>query len=173
MRSTFEVVPPDGRMAWLLPAIGLATALVGIALAAREEPRAWFLLAPIGLACGAIAWSLQRRSVAIDGDTLRIAAGLNSATIPLDTLDRASARIVDLEREPGLRPLFKTFGTSMPGYQAGHFRLRDRSRGFLLLTSRRKVLVLQERDGRRILLSLVRPQALIDALDKGAARGQR
>lgn len=173
MRSTFEVVPPDGRMAWLLPAIGLATALVGIALAAREEPRAWFLLAPIGLACGAIAWSLQRRSVAIDGDTLRIAAGLNSATIPLDTLDRASARIVDLEREPGLRPLFKTFGTSMPGYQAGHFRLRDRSRGFLLLTSRRKVLVLHERDGRRILLSLVRPQALIDALGKGAARGQR
>lgn len=173
MRSTFEVVPPDGRMAWLLPAIGLATALVGIALAAREEPRVWFLLAPIGFACGAIAWSLQRRSVAIDGDTLRIAAGLNSATIPLDTLDRASARIVDLEREPGLRPLFKTFGTTMPGYQAGHFRLRDRSRGFLLLTSRRKVLVLHERDGRRILLSLVRPQALIDALAKGAARGQR
>ena len=173
MRSTFEVVPPDGRMAWLLPAIGLATALVGIALAAREEPRAWFLPAPIGLACGAIAWSLQRRSVTIDGDTLRIAAGLNSATIPLDTLDRASAGIVDLEREPGLRPLFKTFGTSMPGYQAGHFRLRDRSRGLLLLTSRRKVLVLHERDGRRILLSLVRPQALIDALAKGAARGQR
>jgi hypothetical protein len=170
MRRAFEVVPPDARMIWWLPAISMGAATVGIAFAAREEPRAWLLLIVIALVCGVIVWSLRRRTVAIEGDTLRIAAGLNSTAIPLDTLDIASARIVDLDKEPGLRPMLKTFGTSMPGYHAGHFRLRDRSRGFLLLTARRKVLALRERDGRTILLSLVRPQALIDALGEHAAR---
>lgn len=171
MRRTFKVVPPDARMAWLLPVLGLAAAMVGIAFAAREEPRAWLLLLPIGLVSCLIAWSMRRRSITIDGDTLRIAAGFNSATIPLDALDTDSARIVDLEREPGLRPLIKTFGSSIPGFQAGHFRLRDRSRAFLLLTSRRKVVVLREHDGRTLLLSLVRPQALLDAL--GECKAQR
>ena len=173
MRRVFDVVPPDARIAWLLPAIGLGAATIGIAFAAREEPRAWLALIVIGLATGLIAWSLRRMRVTLDGDLLRIEAGLNSASIALDALDATSARIVDLDREPGLRPLLKTFGTSMPGFHAGHFRLRDRSRGFLLLTSRRKVLVLRERDGRTILLSLVRPQALLDALDERAARSKR
>lgn len=173
MRRAFEVVPPDARRIWWLPAISLGAATVGIAFAAREEPRAWLLLILIALVCAVIAGSLRRRAVAIDGDTLRIVAGLNSAAIPLDALDIASARIVDLDREPDLRPLFKTFGTSMPGYHAGHFRLRDRGRGFLLLTTRRKVLALREQDGRRILLSLVRPQALVDALNEHASRKGR
>ena len=74
---------------------------------------------------------------------------------------------------PTLRPLLNTFGTAMPGYSAGHFRLRDRSRGFLLLTDRRKVLALPERGGRTLLLSLERPQALLDALQAVAAPASR
>lgn len=173
MRRTFDVLPPDLRKAWSLPAIALTAGMVGIAMAAREDPRAWLLSLPVGLACLAIAWSLQRRSVAIDGHVLRIAAGFSSATISLDALDRASARIVDLQDERGLRPLLRTSGTSLPGFRAGHYRLYDRSRGFLLLTSHRKVLVLRERNGRTILLSLVRPQALLDALDTGASDRRR
>ena len=42
--------------------------------------------------------------------------------------------------------------------------LRDRGKAFLLVTQRTKVLVLPERSGRRLLLSLERPQALLDAL---------
>lgn len=170
MRRSFDVVPPDMRKAWLLPGIAIAAAFVGIAIAARDEPGVWFLLVPIAFAGTLIAWSLGRRAVAIEGDHLRIVAGINDATIRLDALDATLARIVDLEQEPALRPLFKTFGTSMPGFHAGHFRLRNRGRGFLLLTDRRRVLVLPERDGRTILLSLARPQALIDALAERNAR---
>jgi len=89
---------------------------------------------------------------------------LNSTTISLDALGRTSARIVDLDRDPELRPLFETFAASMSGYQVGHFRLRDRSRAVLLLKSRRKRLVLQEQNGREILLRLIRPQSLLDGL---------
>ena len=62
-------------------------------------------------------------------------------------------------------------GTSMPGYRAGHFRLRDRRRAFVLVTRREKLLALPERNGRMLLLSLKQPQALLDAL--GAIENKR
>ena len=61
----------------------------------------------------------------------------------------------------------------MPGYQAGHFRLRDRSRAFLLVTDRAKALLLPERGGRTLLLSAERPQTLLEALRAVAERGTR
>ncbi len=164
MRRAFEVTPPDLRKVWLLPATGLCAAVVGVAFAARTDARAWMLLAVLAPIFAFIAWFLRRRDVLIDDNRLQIRAGINSISIPLDALDIASARVIDMDREPGLRPMWKTFGTSLPGFHAGHFRLRDRSRAFLLLTDRRKVIALRERDGRNLLLSLSRPQALIDAL---------
>jgi len=173
MHRAFEVTPPDLRKVWLLPAAALCAAVVGVAFFARADTRAWLLLAVLAPMFALIAWSLRRRDVVIDDNRLQVRAGINSLSIPLDALDIASARIVDLDREPGLRPIFKTFGTSMPGFHAGHFRLRDRSRGFLLLTDRRKVLVLRERDGRNLLLSLSRPQSLIDTLANQAGHSAR
>lgn len=174
MRREFTIVPPDLRLIVLLPAISLLAALIGLGFAAREKPQVWLFAIPIALAVVLIAWSVQRRRVALDGDLLAIAAGFNSARVRVADLDLAAARIADLADAPTLRPLLKTFGTAMPGYSAGHFRLRDRSRGFLLLTDRRKVLVLPERGGRTLLLSMERPQALLDALkDVAEPRSQR
>lgn len=104
---------------------------------------------------------------------LRIRAGVHSQSLALDAIDAGAARIVDLHERTELRPFVKTFGTSMPGLQMGHFRLRDRARAFVLLTSRRKVLLLPVRDGRRILLSLQQPQALIDVLRTAPAASRR
>ena len=55
---------------------------------------------------------------------------------------------------------------SLPGYQAGHFRLRAKlGKAFCLVTDTRRVLWLPMRDGKQqLLLSLERPQALLDAL---------
>lgn len=164
MRREFTIVPPDLRLALPLPAIALLAALVGLGFAAREEPRVWFFAILIVMAAVFIVWSVQRRRVVLDDDLLVITAGINSARVRVADLDLAAARIVNLADAPTLHPLLKTFGTAMPGYSAGHFRLRDRSRAFLLLTDRHKVLALRERGGRTLLLSLERPQALLDAL---------
>jgi hypothetical protein len=168
MRREFAIVAPDLRLALSIPAIGLVAGLVGIVIAAREDARVWLVAIPIALAIGLMTWSLRRRRVEFDGDTLRIVGGLNSTVVRVADLDLATARIVDLADASTLRPMLKTFGTSMPGFRAGHFRLRDRSRAFLLLTSTRKVLTLRERSGRALLLSLERPQALLDALNDAA-----
>ena len=52
---------------------------------------------------------------------------------------------------------------SLASSRGGHYLLRDRTRAFLLLT-RGRTLVLPRRDGKRVLLTLEQPQALLDAL---------
>lgn len=174
MRREFAIAAPDLRLVLLVPAISLLVAAIGIGFAAREEPRAWFAMIAIALAVAVLTWSVRRRRVALDDGHLSIAAGINNARIAVADLDLAAARSVNLMDVSTLRPMLKTFGTSMPGYRAGHFRLRDRSRAFVLLTDNSKVLALPERSGRMLLLSLERPQALLDALKAVAeAPGRR
>ena len=79
------------------------------------------------------------------------------------------ARVLDLAGDPELRPTLKLFGTRLPGYCEGWFSLQDGSRAFLLVTDNRRVLFLPRRDKGPVLLSLVRPDELLDALRR--ARG--
>lgn len=173
MRREFAVAPPDLRWLILLPALGLLLGVVGIVFAAREEPRLWLMTIPMLLGVLLMSLMVRRRRVTLEDDRLRIAGGMNGRTVRVAEFDLAAARIVDLAEATTLRPMLKTFGTSMPGFHAGHFRLRDRSRAFLLITDRSKVLMLPERGGRRLLLSLEKPQALLDALKAVAGESPR
>lgn len=119
-----------------------------------------YLLAGFGL-----GRALRRMRACIDDRVLELRAPLQRLRVAVGMLDLAQARIVDLNREPSLRPRLKSGGVDLPGVAAGHFRGRPFSqRLFCLLTRRERVLLLPERSGRRLLLSLERPQALLDAL---------
>ena len=173
MRREFAVAPPDLRWLILLPALGLLLGVVGIVFAAREEPRLWLMTIPMLLGVLLMSLMVRRRRVTLEDDRLRIAGGMNGRTVRVAEFDLAAARIVYHAEATTLRPMLKTFGTLMPGFHAGHFRLRDRSRAFLLITDRSKVLMLPERGGRRLLLSLEKPQALLDALKAVAGESPR
>ena len=160
----FEVVAPDLRKAWLVPGLGLLAGAIGVVIAAREEPGVLAALPILLLATAIVAVVIRRRSVRLEGGELKVAAGMHNRRVAVAEIDLAGARVVDLAEHKVLRPLFKSFGTSLPGYHAGHFRLRDRGRAFVLVTDSRRVLVLPERSGRKLLLSLRHPQALLDAL---------
>jgi hypothetical protein len=153
----FNVVAPDPRGVVLVAGIAMAAACLPFVLLAHEQPALWIGAIVMAAVLGFVFWSTTRNGIALEGTTLRVRAGLHRLAAEVATLDLDAARIVDLAGEPALKPMLKTFGTSMPGYQAGHFRLRDRGKAFLLVTERRKVLVLPERSGRRLLLSLERP----------------
>ena len=170
---TFDVPAPDLRRAWLLPGAALLLGVIGIGLAATEEPHVLWMLALLVAVTGVIHLSLSRHRVALDGDVLRITAGFNRLQVQAADIDLPAASVVDLDEHTALRPMLKTFGTSMPGYQAGHFRLRDRGAAFVLLTGTRKTLVLPLHGGKRVLLSVRQPEALLKALHDvapGAAR---
>jgi hypothetical protein len=149
----FAIHPANARLIWLLPGLSLFAVAVGIAFLLAREPKAWIALPAILASVALIALVFRRRRVSLGEGMLTIAAGANT-----------TARVVDLRERSDLRPALKLLGTRVPGLSMGHFRLRDRTRAFVLLTDASRVLVLNERSGRRLLLSLERPQALLDAL---------
>lgn len=166
--TDFAVSAIDMRVVWLLPGIALLAALIGTLLLAQRQPVAWVML-PASLAIiGVLVLILRRRHVRIDNDTLVIAAGLNTRRVAIGDLDPASARVVDLRERMQYKPAIKLFGTRVPGLSMGHFRLRDRSRAFVLVTDPTRVLLLDERSGRHLLLSLENPQALLAALGRSS-----
>lgn len=161
----WAVEPLDNRLVWAVPALAMIVGVVGVVVTARDEPAALAWLLPVLALVGALLWcALMRRSVTLADGVLHVRAVVNSYTAPLTALDTQAARIVDLDEHTELRPILKTFGTSMPGLQLGNFRLRDRSAAFVLLTSRRKVVVVPRHDGKRLLLSLRQPQQFLHAL---------
>ena len=109
-------------------------------------------------------WGLGRRGVELDARQLRVKAAMFNHHVDAGDLDMDRARIVDLDERTELKPILRMFGMALPGFQAGWFLLRDRSRAFCLLTARRRVLWLPMRTGKSFLLSMERPDALLDAL---------
>lgn len=126
---------------------------------------------PLSLAAGTVVGFVAlctfycRRSVSLEAGILVIKAGLNTRCVAATAIELERARIVDLEALTELQPGRLTLGSSLPGYRAGWFRTRQWGKGFYLLTDRRRVLWLPERDGPHLLLSLQQPQALLAALN--------
>lgn len=170
---------PLPAFAWLWLWVPILLAIAAIAgttlLPQRQEAPAQLLyLAPLVLLLAiGLNLALRRRRIGIDGHDLAIAATFYSRRIPIDALDLDKARIVDLAEHTEYKPALKTNGFNLPGFQAGHYRLRNRGKAFCLLTDRERVLVLPQRDGRWILLSPEKPQALLDALRRMAGAAPR
>jgi hypothetical protein len=174
-------VPAAGKAAIVvLLAVSLLPALAIALHAALERPadsEVQYLVALLAALPGVLLpLAMRRRSVLIDGQQLVVRAAFYTRRLPLADLDLDAARVVDLDEHPDLRPTLRTNGFSLPGYHAGHYRIGLSQRAFCLLTDRRRVLRLPERDGRLLLLSLERPQALLEALRRDVperSRGER
>ena len=171
---TFEVTPPPLHAWWimamllLLPAVAVVAIFVAEGTTGKPDAAigtsvALFVIAAASIGC---ALGLKRRRVQLHGSDLQVVAGMFSKRVPVDRIDLDRARIVDLDEHTELRPAVKTFGMALPGYSAGHFRLRQKlGNAFCLVTDRRRVLWLPLRDGKnQLLLSLEHPQTLLDAL---------
>lgn len=166
----FELVPP-GKIALLFPLfIGLVLpvlilgTMVFAAKGSQEWHRAGVALLAFPIIAGFLGWSMHGRKIRVSAD------GLSRSRLPwprpvrLAELDLAQARVLDLDAHPELRPVLKIAGTRIPGFSSGLFWLRDRRRASVLLTDRRRVLVLPRRDGNLVMLSPERPEALLEAL---------
>lgn len=174
----FEVSPSPGHALpmlvglFLLPLIG-----IGIAMATGEQStdlrQMWPVLLVLPAVFGLLLLAFRRREVALQDGVLVVRAGLHTRKVAVAALDLDAARVVDVREQTQLRPALKTSGMSLPGFHAGAFRMRDRlSKGFYLLTDPQRVLWLPQRNGGALLLSLVQPQQLLDAL-RAVAHPQR
>lgn len=171
----FAIGPVGKAAVWFAVGFGtlvpLAVAGLGIATAHTSGADPVGLLAMqalVALAILGLLLPMWRREVAFDGKHLRVKATYYSRLAALSDFDLAAARVVDTREHVESRPRLKTNGLALPGYWAGHFRLRDGRRAFCLVTDPSKVLVLPHADGRVWLLSFEHPQAVLDILRRAA-----
>lgn len=175
MTREFAIVPP-GKAAWstllalaLIVPLGALTGIVVTTPTGEMEKILPALVMALGisaLVAVLLFLSLRRLRVNIEGERLVVRAAMYTRRVPLADLDTGAARVVDLDAASEWRPMLRMNGIGLPGASIGHFRGRPfRRKLFCALTSRQRVLVLPERGGERfVLLSLERPQALLEAL---------
>lgn len=135
----------------------------------------WFLVPVVLIMLGALlvltisirGGRASRFEVTEEG--LRLRGDLYGRMIPRSQLRVEEARPVDLTREPGLRPSWRTLGTGLPGYQGGWFRLRNGEKALLYLTDRTKAVYVPTTSGYSVLLSPRDPDAFLEALRRGSS----
>jgi hypothetical protein len=150
--ETFEIVPAGARPALVLIPVLLVLLAVGIVLggAVHASRSARFELSPAGLR--------------LRGEWLY------RSFVPLDSLRGGAARVVDLRSERALRPTSRRFGTGLPGYGGGWFRLANDERALVYLTDWSRVVHVPTTEGFSLLLSVTEPEALAARLRQVAPR---
>ena len=133
---------------------------------------AWSLAVIVLMGIG-LGWAFFRRRVELAGNVLDVRSTLYRRRTPVADLLLDQAEVVDLGRDRRYGIRFKTNGYSVPGFYSGHFRLQGGGKGFALVTDRARTLVIPVRGGSTLLLSMERPQALLEALRKVAATAPR
>lgn len=170
-RRNFPLAPLQPWTWALLAALWIALLLVAFLGGPRQQspanPVPWWVVVVFGTALlpAGLLSTLAHREIRIEGDRLVVAAALVFARkVPLGELALDRARVLDLDEHTGYRPMLQLGAFSFARFNAGRYLLRNRQRAFCLLTDRRRVLVLPQRDGRLLLLSPEQPQVLLDAL---------
>jgi hypothetical protein len=141
-KNIFAIVPASSGPLWF--AIILGIVLIG--------------LLALG---GYIVYSSRHVRFEIADQHLRIRGDLYGRSLPLSSLILDQAEVVDLTVRPELQFKWRTNGVSVPGYNSGWFRLRNRVKALAFVTDRRQVVVLPTRDGYTLLMSVVQPQEFL------------
>jgi Bacterial PH domain len=143
MNEVFEIASSNAR--WGIVALGLIPTLIGL---------------------GLIASGLTAPKLEITDTGLRLSGEFYGRFIPASELNLEQSRLVDLTREPNLMPTIRTFGTGLPGYSTGWFRLRNGTKALLYLTNRKQAVYVPTTAGYSVLVSPKDPAGFLAQLQK-------
>ncbi|HSG38065.1 MAG TPA: PH domain-containing protein [Thermoanaerobaculia bacterium] len=164
MTRTFAIAPAGPATLWSVFALLLVVSMPAVIVVSTVDSMWPILLVPL-LAGGLVAYSgYSSREVTfeVSPEGLRIRRSLYGRAIPRDQLLPEEARIVEMKEERGLRPALRTFGTGLPGYGEGWFRLANREKALLFFTSSPRAVYLPTRKGYKLLLSVDRPEEFLE-----------
>jgi hypothetical protein len=176
MNNTFPIARATHGSGWIVALeIGLVAALsVGaLLLAIFSGPAVIFwivaaVLVAIGLLTGYTAYSIHNLRVEVNPREVCIRGDLYGRGIPIEKLQPEKARVVDLRKEPELKPVLRTNGIGLPGYQVGWFRLKDGEKALLYMTDESEVTYLPTTEGYALLLSMENAEEFLEALRQPA-----
>ncbi len=179
MREAFALVPVHRLTWWGLAVLWLVLMLIAYLAPHQSQSITnplswWWWVIPFATALPLVGiWAmLLHRHIQIKEGNLAVAGGLLfKCKVAITELVLDKARVLDLDEHTEFKPMLSLGSVTLPGFSAGQFLLRNRSRAFCLLTHRSQVLVVPRRNGKLILLSPEKPQVLLSRLHEVA--GQR
>ena len=129
----------------------------------------WMLLPAflVAIVCAVLLVSLLGSRSArfeVSAEGLRLRGDWYGRFVPSNVLLADRARRVDLTADANLRPIRRTMGTGLPGYQAGWFRLANGETSLLYLTDRRNAVYIPTTAGYSLLVSPNDPDAFLNAI---------
>jgi len=145
--DVFAISPASAKPLWILGIICFLLALVLIALANT-------------------AYSSRYSRVEIEGDRIKIVGDFWAREIPFKRLNVSKARILDLAIDSEYSPKRRTFGTGLPGYASGWFKLRSGEKALVYLTQRHDIVYLPTSDSYSLLLSIEEPERFLKTLQQ-------
>ena len=143
--DVFPIVPTSAKVAWIFGVVSLVLIVVVVLMA-------W------------LAYSSNHCRVEVFEDRVRLVGDLWGRTISRTKLKAEEGRIVNLDEESGLQMRRRTWGTYVPGYATGWYRLKNGEKALLYVTKRDRVVYLPTTDGYSLLLSVTDPQRLLAAI---------
>jgi hypothetical protein len=174
--NDFAVAPaPIWRLLWLwVPMLACAALIVVTTLQSdqRTPHELGFTVPFLAVLTAVLSAMFFRRRIRLQDHQLEVVSTFYRKRVPVQDIVLERARVVDLAEHGSLKPTIKTNGYGLPGFQSGHYRMRDRSKAFCLLTDSSRVLYLPLRDGSGLVISPENPRALLTALQALAAPGR-
>ena len=145
MAEIFPIVPASAKPVWILGAVCIILVVIFAALAYT-------------------AYSARNSRLEVSANQLRLVGDFWGRSIDIAALRLADADLVDLDSSSNYAPRRRTFGTAVPGYASGWFRLHNGEKALTYLTSRQSVVYIPTSLGYSLLLSAERPQQFLDTL---------
>lgn len=115
---------------------------------------------------GSLAYSALNTRFEINSEGLHIKGAIFGRFIPKESIMVENTRILNLNVESDLKPVRRTWGTSLPGYNEGWFKLANGERALLFVSDRVNVVYIPTREGYSVLLSTVNHEKFLESLNK-------
>jgi hypothetical protein len=109
-------------------------------------------------------YQFRHASVTLTGQGLRVGPGLYSRTIPKEDISIEGVRVIDLNAEKNYQPKWRTNGASLPGYNAGWFKLQNGEKALLFLTDRSSVVYVPTTDNYSLMVSVQDATEMVEAI---------
>ncbi|MBS0569794.1 MAG: hypothetical protein JSS28_04260 [Proteobacteria bacterium] len=177
--KVLELAGARGKpFAWLLilTLISLAGAIVALASSPAHWPGATpnqartigtAIIGVVAVLMAFFLWGLRRARVRVDQGELIIHTGVGTKHVALANLRAHGLQLVNFNTHPELRPVIKLWGTGLPGFAGGWFRLRNGDKAVCLLLDRHGISYLRsDADKLTLLLSLAEPEKLRAMLER-------
>ena len=108
-----------------------------------------------------IAKTIAGAGVCVDQGVLIIHTSVGTKRIPLANLRAHGVLIVNFSEHPELCPIIKLWGTGLPGFAGGWFKLRNGDKAVCVLLDRSQISWLHSNEDKlTLLLSLAEPEKL-------------